>query len=468
MFRANCGGEWSARTVVLLAALWASVGAVSWGAEVSKSELPKPQMTYLDNGEVRIGMDLALGGAVTFLASVNDIDSVYSGNLINSADLGRQIQMSHYSGPVPFVVGDKQPAPHWAGLGWNPIQTGDCKMNPSKVVEHRNDGREIYIRCIPMQWPMDNVPGDCVFETWTTLDGPVIRMRFRCTNAREDKSAYPPTAQELPAVYTISRLDQLMTYAGERPFTGDALARIENNWREGWPWTKFTATERWAALVDASGFGVGVFKNDGGEFHGGIYGDERSDDPRHWTTGYVAPVHRENFDHNIVYEHETVLMVGQLDEMRKRFNELATKGSPRWVFASDRQHWTLRDARDEGLPLNGEWRIFFGEAIPKLESPTQCWRAEDASRVTIEAAWSGAPTRARIYWRRLDDAKYDKKKSVVVELASAGEMGDEIVGYRVDLSESAEYRGLITGLRLELIEAPRPGEGISIREIRLD
>ncbi len=31
------------------------------------SALPAPNMTFLDNGEVRIGMDLALGGAVNWL-----------------------------------------------------------------------------------------------------------------------------------------------------------------------------------------------------------------------------------------------------------------------------------------------------------------------------------------------------------------------------------------------------------------
>ena len=68
--------------------------------------LPAPRMTYLDNGEVRIGMDLALGGAVTFLSGKD-----HPGNLINSAGLGRQIQMSHYSGPWPQEVGDKKPQP---------------------------------------------------------------------------------------------------------------------------------------------------------------------------------------------------------------------------------------------------------------------------------------------------------------------------------------------------------------------
>ena len=77
-----------------------------------QAQQPAPKITFLDDGEVRIGMDLALGGAVTFISSKD-----HPGNIINSADLGRQIQMSHYSGPWPFEVGDKKPHRAWAGLG---------------------------------------------------------------------------------------------------------------------------------------------------------------------------------------------------------------------------------------------------------------------------------------------------------------------------------------------------------------
>ncbi len=413
-------------------------------------------MTFLDNGEVRVGMDLGLGGAVTFISSKD-----HPGNIINSADLGRQIQMSHYSGPWPFEVGDKKPNKGWAGLGWNPIQTGDCYMNPSKVVEHRNDGKELYIKCIPMQWPHNNLPGDCIFETWTTLEGPVIHMRYRCTNQRSDRTAYRPCPQELPAVYTISKLWRLMSYTGEKPFTQDALTHVTNDWKKPWPWTRFIATERWAALVDDNDWGLGVFKDDGGEFHGGIHGEGRSEDPKHGSTAYVAPIHVENFDYNIVYEHRTEFVVGKLPDIRKRFNDMATKTPPAWHFIKDRQHWTLRDATDQGFPMEGMWRITLGAKKPRLESPTQCWRAEMAPSLNLELACNRAPMTLRVFWRRLDDSKWDNKKSLTLELTPDGTLQT----YRLKLASSAEYRGLITGLAIEPVALPRPGEEIAIKSI---
>jgi len=415
-------------------------------------------MTFLDNGEIRIGMDLALGGAVTFLSSKD-----HPGNIINSADLGRQIQMSHYSGPWPFEVGDKKPNPAWAGLGWNPIQTGDCYMNPSKVIEHRNDGRELYIKCVPMQWPLKDVPGDCTFESWTTLEGPVIHMRYRCTNQRADKTAFRPCPQELPAVYTISKLCRLMSYTGDKPFTSDALTQVKNDWRKPWPWTRFIGTERWAALVDEKGWGLGVFKDDGGEFHGGVYGDERSEDPKHGSTAYVAPIHMENFDHNIIYEHRTEFMVGALADIRKRFNGLATKTPPAWRFVKDRQHWKIRNATDRGFPMEGEWRIRFGTNPSRLESSVQCWRAETAPSMNLEMASTGKISKLRVSWKRLDDDKFDALKSLELVINPDGKFHT----YRLNLAASPEYRGLITGLAIEPAAESLPGEKMALKSIVL-
>src|SRR3954462_10017281 len=156
-----------------------------------------PRMTYLDNGTIKLGVDLNLGGAVTYLSKSGD-----ALNLINSWDWGRQVQMSFYAGPVPFTPNGKQPAKEWRGLGWNPIQAGDHFGNRSKTVEHANDGKTLYVKCVPMQWPLDNEPGECTFETWYSLEGNAVRVRCRLVNARSDKTQWPARMQELPAVYT--------------------------------------------------------------------------------------------------------------------------------------------------------------------------------------------------------------------------------------------------------------------------
>ena len=60
---------------------------------------------FLDNGVIRLGVDLDRGGVISYL-SLSGRDE----NVVNNYDLGRQIQMSFYSGPIPFddvsVVGD--------------------------------------------------------------------------------------------------------------------------------------------------------------------------------------------------------------------------------------------------------------------------------------------------------------------------------------------------------------------------
>lgn len=62
------------------------VGGVLW------TEASQAAMSYLDNGVVKVGVDLAKGGSITYLSV-----SGTSANVINSYDLGRwtNIQQSN-------------------------------------------------------------------------------------------------------------------------------------------------------------------------------------------------------------------------------------------------------------------------------------------------------------------------------------------------------------------------------------
>jgi hypothetical protein len=80
-------------TVINTAAVWAGQ---------SSSEPVGEKMSFVDNGAIRLGVDLNLGGSVTYLTDADD-----GTNIINNHDWGRQIQMSFYSGPQPFMPNGK-------------------------------------------------------------------------------------------------------------------------------------------------------------------------------------------------------------------------------------------------------------------------------------------------------------------------------------------------------------------------
>lgn len=266
---------------------------------------PPPEMSYLDNGVVRIGVDLAKGGTITYLADAGHPDV----NLVNSADLGREIQQSYYSGPQPF--GD--PHPSWPNWGWNPIGAGDCYGNPAEVIEHSNDGSTIYVKTIPMQWALDNVPCECTFEKWIELDQNAAQVHYRLNNDRSDTTVYPAMHQELPAAYTTDRFHRLFSYTGGAPFSGGPLVQIENS---GPPWAYFEGTEKWAALVQDNDWGLGVYNPGAQQFVGGFHGTPGSGDPAGTSCGYLAPLRTEVITHDIVYDYTCYLILGYLADVR--------------------------------------------------------------------------------------------------------------------------------------------------------
>lgn len=414
-----------------------------------------PRMSYLDNGVIKLGVDLNVGGAVTYLSkSADDL------NVINSWDWGRQVQMSYYAGPVPFTPGGKQPAPQWRGLGWNPIQAGDHFGNASKVVEHRNDGKQIYVKCVPMQWPLDNEPGECTFEAWYELDGPAVRVRAALNNARSDKTQWPARTQELPAVYTNGPFHRLVTYAGDKPFANGELTRIEHQLGQGGkPWANWSATENWAALVNDDGWGLGIWNPGAYAFSGGFAGKPGKGGPTDGPTGYIAPNRREILDWNVRHEYAYALILGDLEAIRGYVYEHAARPAPpAWRFETDRQGWTYSAARDEGWPIRGELHIAPTGDRPSLIGPEGFWTAADAPTLHVRAAFKTGQDFARVFWSRRGEPGH---KGVVFPIQPDGQYRT----YDVRLADSADYRGIITGLRIELCEKPRDGDQVSVQSI---
>jgi len=425
--------------------------------------------TFVENRHLRVGVNLKWGGAITHV-------SVPGGpNIINSHDLGRQIQQSYYSGPPNYQREGKRKSPAWAGFPWNPIQTGDAFHNGSKVLEHSVKDGELTVKTVPMLWPMDNDPAECVMETWVRLDpnAPRFTYRARLTNARSDKTQYRASSQEVPAVYVNGPWHRLMTYLGDRPFTGAALTEVRNDHREGWPWVNFLPTEGWAALVNDQGSGIGVIVPRPMEFHGGFAGQRGVGGEKDGPTGYMSPITTEILDHNIVYEYTCAFVVGTLDEIRAAARSLAPQALPSWRFDSARQGWHYEGGRDAGWPLGGRGLAVRADTpgrTVRVVGPLTFWRAEAARRLRLLVS-AKEPGTLRVYWRGTPPpeastrpSEWGKWRATWWQDARSVEAGLP-AGPRqwvtVTLAGRPGYEGGITGLAIDV------PDGTALHEVRL-
>lgn len=405
----------------------------------------KSGISWLDNGKIKLGINLDLGGSITYLALIN------GENMINSRDWGRQVQMSFYSGPVPYQPEGATIKENWKQLGWNPIQSGDTFGNRSTILEHKNNGKEIYVKSIPMHWPLDNVPGECTFEVWYSLDGYAVKVRSRLNNNRTDNTTqYTARNQELPAVYTNGPWYKLVSYTGCAPFTDDApTVLVDKEDGKGWPWLHYMATENWAALLNDENSGLGVINPGSFYFLGGFSGKKGSGGPNDPPTGYISPLQKEVLDYNITYDYEYYLYTGTLEQIRKFAKDIIRKvDPPTYIFRNDRQHWSYSKISDDGWPVNGNLSFAIDAAGGSLDGPKCFWYAKDAAKLYIYGAFETEAKNLTVKYDIYDGSETSAKTPTVgrVQFNITGDGSYRL--YEVDLSQSPLYKGSISRICL--------------------
>lgn len=278
-------------------------------------ESNKPE---IDNGTLNLKLDLTRGGAISYL-SLSGKDR----SIVNIYDEGRYIQQSYYAGKSVNRLADGQ-SPSWSPWSWNPIQVGDAFRNRAEILDFQKSENEMYVKCIPMQWDMNNKPAEAEMEQWTTLDDNVLKVKNRLTCHRTD-TIYGEGVlndQELPAVYPISALSNLYAYLGETPFADSTISQLEViNLSSGF-WGRYdSVSECWMAFVDDSNWGMAVYNPQSERFLAGMSGApgaEADEAP----TSYIAPVKKETLNRNSVYEYEYYIVVGSLKDIRSKIYEL--------------------------------------------------------------------------------------------------------------------------------------------------
>jgi hypothetical protein len=283
--------------------------------DVSKTEL------VIDNDILTLKLDLTRGGAISYLSLSGSERSV-----VNISDEGRYIQQSYYAGKSLDRKADGQ-APNWSPWCWNPIQVGDAFRNRAKILNFKKKKNQLYVKCTPMQWDMNNHPAEAEMEQWTTLEGPVLKVRNRLTCHRTDQIYGDgiESDQELPAVYPISALKKLYTYLGDTPFTNAPFANPEVVFLASGFWGKYqNVSEHWMAFVDDNNWGMGVYNPKCDHFLAGMSG-KPGNEAADGSTSYIAPVKKEILYKNCVYEYEYYIIIGTLQEIRETVYKLNAK-----------------------------------------------------------------------------------------------------------------------------------------------
>ena len=401
-------------------------------------------MTFLDNGLVRVGVDLDLGGVITHVSPTGGGSEA---NLVNEHDTGREVQQSYYSG------GDSgTPCPGWIG-NWNPVGAGDCNGDRSTVLTYSNDGTTIYVKSRPLLRPVLHVPCECTFEQWITLAGRAVQVRNRLVNDRADKAQYFARWQELPLFFSVGRLGHLFTYVGSSPYSGGALTEISAELPNA---AQFRATEQWAANVDGTGSGLGIVSPEVQTFLGGFWGTRGVGGPYDDSAGYIAPVRPEVLDWNISYDYSYALVVGTLAQIRDYAVAHRPDTRPDYHFSTDRQGWWFVNATDSGAPITGPLHVLLDLEDPQMLGPDTFWNAEDVPKLYIRAAYHSSQNHAELLWRAPWE-DYDGSRRVEFAFKNDGAFHT----YAIDLAGPG-YAGPIGSIRFDPVLRGEGGATVDV------
>jgi len=274
----------------------------------------------ITNDTLQVKIDLNRGGAISFISL-----SSSERNLVNIHDEGRYIQQSYYTGKSINRQAEGQ-SPRWSPWPWNPIQAGDTFGNKAEILAYEKEGNSLYVKCIPMQWDMNNRPAEAALEQWTSLHGNVLKVHNKLTCHRTD-TIYGEgklADQELPAVYPISALSKLYTYFGTAPFTGGELSKVTVEFLQDGFWGRYldnTVTESWMAFVDDNNFGMAVYTPSSTNFLAGMAGKPGGEE-NDSSTSYIAPLQKIKLYKNSVFEYDYYIIIGNLTDIRDRIYKL--------------------------------------------------------------------------------------------------------------------------------------------------
>ena len=283
---------------------------------------------YLSNGEVQIGVDMSSGGSIFHFSEKGT-----KKNLLNHFDQGRFMQQSYYDGNLDGST--------WSGKAWrwNPIQGGGWDGTKAKVLSKNKTDDKMVVETEPVHWATCQPLPECSMKEEITLGDNYAKVHYTFTNSGSGAKDHAIHDQELPAVFCIRELGTFVTYEGSKPWTNDSNLTVVKDVVEvtAWPFTTAYATECWAAYVNDSNWGIGVYTpqsvgveglddaNNVGKVRISAYRVTNSGtgtDAKGSDCSYFSPHAHKKVTRGFKFEYNVYITIGTIDEIRATFKKI--------------------------------------------------------------------------------------------------------------------------------------------------
>ena len=275
---------------------------------------------FIDNGVIRVGFDMAKGGGISHLYMVDKSAPHQGVNLGNNYDHGRLIQQSYYGDPdgsVWHMTTEERP---WR---WNAVQGGDYKGSAARVDKVKQTKTTFQATTTPRHWVTAGLLEDTKMTQTVVLEKDVPVARLHYTMEYTGKVSHKLYDQELPAMFFWVRLRRLVTYTGTSPFKDQPVKTIEPPIRPEPVPDHIEATEHWAAYVDESGWGIGVYFPHATQLGYYVVNNEQNPEPSN--CAYMAPIKQLSITSPFKFEYDAYFIVGKVEDIRKKVYALHNK-----------------------------------------------------------------------------------------------------------------------------------------------
>ncbi len=283
-------------------------------------ERPKPELLFLKNEAMKIGIDRSMGAAITWLSWPG-----HPGNTINLHDPGRLIQQSYYAGMRIDRRADRQHEA-WSPWTWNPIQGGGV-MSWARVTrfERLNENR-LLSETIPKLWDMPDEEAEAVMLQATGFEPAMpnvvcVQNRLVCKRQPDDRwGAAVARHQELPAAYFTSAFRHFVSYLGDGGWQREEQP-------PGPPWGRANPPLRAMACFTDDGQGVAIY-SPAAEGHWN-FGPHRPYKPKAKPEDgpcvHLAPISTIRLGPTSALEYRYWIIVGTKEEITSRLDALIGK-----------------------------------------------------------------------------------------------------------------------------------------------